>query len=378
MSTNPLQHQTKYEHLADILKERLRSLPNGNRLPSVRSLMKRFQISQHTVMSALRILEDEHLISRRNGSGVFASPESRAATICFCRPHDINPLLDRNEQSLRTLCLERGWKLIVARFDAKQVHFLDEEISADAFILPPELVTFRSPLLGRLSNNRTPVVILGRDTGELGLDFVTGDEFPVIREFVTVLARHGHRHIAYLNCEPPFHEVKRRVDRFLETCQWLGLKSFPILEVHAQYGTDSIQRSEEFLTNYLESLSPHRLPFTALVTGSAAGSIPAFRAFYDAGVRIPRDLSLCCLGSDPRAKYTTPGLCNTATNNLELAAAAIRIVETRLAGSDAPLLSETIPYRIVWRESVGTAPKSGRTIRKKSSHPRLAGRKAAD
>jgi len=370
MSDRPLQHQTKYEHLADILRERLRSLPNGNRLPSVRSLMRRFQISQHTVMSALRILEDEQLISRRNGSGVFANPDSRPATICFCRPHDINPLLDRNEQALRTLCLEREWKLIVARFDAKQVQFLDEEITADAFILPPELITFRSPLLGRLTNSKTPVVILGRDTGEVGLDFVTGDDYPVIREFVTVLARNGHRHIAYLNCEPPFHEVKRRADRFLEICQWLGLKGCPVLEVHAQYGLDSIQKSEEFLTNYLAGLRPRRLPFTALVTGSAAGSIPAFRAFHDAGVRIPRDLSLCCLGSDPRAKYTTPALSNTATNNLEMAAAALRIVEKRLAGSEALLLSEAIPYRIIWRESVGAAPKAGRSIHQKAFRPK--------
>lgn len=373
MNSGGLPHQTKYEHLADILRSRLRSQPEGSRLPSVRSLMKRFQISQHTVMSALQILESERLISRRNGSGVYASQASRPVTVCFCRPQDVNPLHDRQEKSLRQACRTRGWGLVVARFEALEVHFLDDDISADAYVLLPEVVTFRSPLIGRLAARNNPVVIFGRDTSSAQLDFVTGDDLPVVREFVSGLVQRGHRRIAYLECEPPFHEVQKRTECFRETCAMLGLKDCPVLDVQVRYGSDSIKLSEQFLQRHLAGLGSGRLPFTALLTGSASGSIPAFRVFYDAGIRIPADLSLCCMGSDPRAVYTTPPLSNAACDQGELAEAAVQILEKRLAGDRTPLLGETLPYRAVWRGSTGSpAKRTGRTQKK----PPVASRKA--
>lgn len=355
---DPLAHQTKYRHLANILRERLRSHPNGDKLPSVRSLMKRFRVSQHTVTSALRLLEEDQLISRRQGSGIFADQSNRPISICFCRPQNANYQDDEREGALREACKKRGWRLIIDRFDALHADLFTDEVSADAFILPGELITYHSPLLSRLKANAIPIVIVGRDTSSVQFDFVTGDDAPVIREFIMGLYTRGHRRIAFLDCEPPFYEVKKRVEYFLEVCRMLQIEHYPVLDVEAQYGLDSIAKSEAFLTGYLRDLGSGQLPFTALVTGSMSGSIPAPRVFYDAGYRIPRDLSLCCIGSDFRAPYSIPPVSNAAAHNTELAEGALEIIERRLSGDKSPLLFQSIPYRAIWRESVAMPRKT--------------------
>jgi len=145
-----MKSHTKYQRLAEILRERLQSHPNGERLPSVRAMMKRFQVSQHTVMSALRILEEEGLLLRRHGSGLYRSDVSRPVVIAHCRPKALSTDLDLKEDALQAACDARGWKLHVHRFDPMHVDVFAEEIRASAFMLQPEMVTFHSPLLSRL------------------------------------------------------------------------------------------------------------------------------------------------------------------------------------------------------------------------------------
>ncbi len=359
----PLAHQTKYRHLANILRERLRSHPNGDKLPSVRSLMKRFRVSQHTVTSALRLLEEEQLISRRQGSGIYADQANRPVTVCFCRPQNANYQDDEREGALREACKKRGWRLLIDRFDALHADLFTDEVSADAFILPAELITYHSPLLSRLKTNAIPIVIVGRDTSSVQFDFVTGDDAPVIREFIMGLYNRGHRRIAFFDCEPPFYEVKKRVEYFREVCQMLQIESYPVLDAQAQYGLDSTAKSEAFLIKYLSDLGTKKLPFTALVSGSMSGSIPAPRVFHDAGFHIPRDVSLCCIGSDFRANYSIPPVSNAASHHMELAEGALEIIEKRLSGDKNPLLFQSIPYRAIWRESVGAARKARQSRR---------------
>jgi len=367
----PLSDQTKYRHLASILRERLRSHPQGGRLPSVRALMKRYQVSQHTVISALRVLEQDDLISRRQGSGVYANQASRPTTACFCRPQNANFQDDLREGALRDACAARGWQLLIDRFDPLHADLFSDEVAADAFILPGELVTYHSPLLNRLRTNAVPVVIIGRDTSSVGLDFVTGNDAHVIRESVMGLVQRGHRRLAFLDCEPPFYEVKKRVEYFLDVCRMLRVESCLVLDVQAEYGRDSVERSEAFLREYLAGFHGGPLPFTALVTGSMSGSIPAPLVFRDAGYGIPGDVSLCCIGSDPRAHYAIPPISNAAAHHVELADHALQIIEKRLAGDRSPLLFNNVPYSPIWRESVAHPPRShraasGRKPRRKS------------
>lgn len=365
----------KYAELATLLREGLAKKVDGARLPSVRAMMGRFHVCQHTVTSALRLLESEGLIDRRPGSGVYVRKPNAEPVICFCRPQDQNAHFDLKEEALSRVCESRGWQLIVDRFDALKVDVFSDEAPASAFIIPPELITFHAPLLQRLTGRGVPIVVMGRDTSGEPLDFVTGDDMPVLREFVLGLKERGHRRIAYLDCEPPFDEVRKRVEYFVEICRTCGLEDFTVLDVRTQYGQDSVKNSERFLRRYLTRLGPAQLPFTALITGSTAGSIPAPLAFREAGYVIPRDLSLCSIGSDPRAVYCIPPTSDATIHDEELAIAALDIIGRRWNEDGSAILSRTISYRANWRESVGPPPRRrSRSSAARPPHPPEQGR----
>ncbi|MCD4728706.1 MAG: GntR family transcriptional regulator, partial [Pirellulales bacterium] len=66
---------TAYQRIADSLRRRLLAghWSPGQRLPTGREMCRRFAASQITVRRALQILEEEHLIERRQGSGTFVN-----------------------------------------------------------------------------------------------------------------------------------------------------------------------------------------------------------------------------------------------------------------------------------------------------------------
>lgn len=357
-----LNNHTKYQQLAEILKTRLESSPNGERLPSVRALMTRFKVSQHTVMSALRLLEQEKLISRRHGSGVYRSDTNRLPIIAFCRPQTPSTDIDLKENALLEACLHHGWKLFVHRFDPNHIDVLADEINADAFVLMPEMITFNSPLLTRLVQNELPRVVLGRNTVGAHLDFVTGDDNSILKELLIGLVERGHRRLAFLVSEPPFYEIQERVKSFNQMCQLLNVESSLVLDAKVEYGRSAFIQTAEFLSTYFKSLSGKRLPFTALISCSHAGSVPALRALHEAGISVPQDCSLCCMGSDPMSPYAIPSITNATTHYTELAEACLRVLDQRLHGDKTPLLFESIIYRATWRESTGAAPRKQKMI----------------
>lgn len=63
----------KYQQLADMLRGELQQIvrQGGGRLPTESELSARYRMSRQTVRHALKLLEDEGLIRRRQGSGTF-------------------------------------------------------------------------------------------------------------------------------------------------------------------------------------------------------------------------------------------------------------------------------------------------------------------
>jgi DNA-binding GntR family transcriptional regulator len=65
-----------YDRVASELRDRIlsRLIEPGQQLPTENELIREFSVSRITVRRALEILEEEHLIHRRQGKGSFVSP----------------------------------------------------------------------------------------------------------------------------------------------------------------------------------------------------------------------------------------------------------------------------------------------------------------
>src|SRR5688572_15004587 len=88
MTTQVEGRQTKHEELTRTLRDLVRALPTGERLPSQTELMRRFQVSDRTVLRSLEDLRRDGWIVRRRGSGTFvADPSDRLPYPHGARPH---------------------------------------------------------------------------------------------------------------------------------------------------------------------------------------------------------------------------------------------------------------------------------------------------
>lgn len=68
-----LKDEPKYSALTRLLESHIKQMRTGERLPVVRDLMRKFNVSQNTIDRALAKLESHHLITRRWGNGIFVN-----------------------------------------------------------------------------------------------------------------------------------------------------------------------------------------------------------------------------------------------------------------------------------------------------------------
>jgi GntR family transcriptional regulator len=70
---------TAYQRIADSLRQRLLAghWEPDEQLPTERELCRQFGASQITVRRAMQIIEEEHLVERRQGRGTFAMPAAQ-------------------------------------------------------------------------------------------------------------------------------------------------------------------------------------------------------------------------------------------------------------------------------------------------------------
>ena len=74
----------KYQSIADSLRQEIESGQYDRLLPTEQLLCQRFQISRQTVRRALSMLEDEGLITRRQGSGSHLRERTEPETVLNC------------------------------------------------------------------------------------------------------------------------------------------------------------------------------------------------------------------------------------------------------------------------------------------------------
>jgi GntR family transcriptional regulator len=168
LATKPI-----YQQLRDLLAERIAKgeWKPGSSIPNEGDLAREFGVSAGTMRKALALLENEHLITRRQGRGTFVNnpvAEGLADRFCSIRGADGRPVVGRVEASEVTqgsasvaeaqrLQLKSGdpvWHIRRVRFDGDSA-LMYEEVSLPAVLFPD------------LSESSTRIVLLAHQYGLL-------------------------------------------------------------------------------------------------------------------------------------------------------------------------------------------------------------------
>ncbi|MEM1058415.1 MAG: substrate-binding domain-containing protein [Verrucomicrobiota bacterium] len=367
----------KYQQLADELRAKVLTLTSGSRLPSVRSLMKRYRVSLQTVNAALKILEDENLILTRQGSGTYVSDHRPVRLIALHRTSHTSVYEDAKEDSLKQAFLSAGWHLDTRRHDVfrtEQESYLVPEAKACAHVVMQDVAHFQGQLLDHLMLQEVPVLILGRESGTLDLDYVTSNDRMILTHVLKHLRTLGHRHIALLVNEPSvYHEIKERTRAFGEILEMMDLPPGIVIDCETRPGQKSTHAAHRGLKDFLLKLGDQPLPFTSLVVSSTAGGIGALRAFFECGISIPDDCSVASQGAEEENQLTIPSITDAGTLIELWGEWVVKVLKQRLDENPSPTIGYRLPVVLTERESTCRVPRKPVRVRPRKAKASTGG-----
>lgn len=151
----------------------------------------------------------------------------------------------------------------------------------------------------------------------------------------------GHRRILFLSGEPGLSSAEQRRAGYLDALRAHGVAHAEDLDVPGAYTRGSgYLRTQEALRAGLD--------FTAVFAGTDAVAVGALAALREAGLRVPRDVSLVGFDDVPFATDLTPPLTTVRVPYEELGRTAVRLAlarEDRITGDDHVILSTQLVIR---------------------------------
>lgn len=356
----------------------------GERLPTVRELMRRFGVSQMVVQRAVEAFKARGLIDAQVGRGTFFRGAGRPAPES---PPTAPPPPGRATAVRSVLLLRRSISIVRGRvlleglqrrFTADgqrvlEVSYTDPEHAGtvlkglphfEACVVQSTFKTITIELLAALREKCDVIAVdgaalVGADVEAVGMEW--GEP---LAQAVALLQQQGHRRIAFAATTQPFLATQL-AQRRLES-----LRGEPGLELHA-IGVPLLP-DEAYAAALVEAVRARlgadgRLPFSALVAwGIEDGA--AFRArLAEAGWPVPEALSVVLLGRADLANehgefFTTIG-CKVADQVEQLHQA----ITQRWAEPTRPYAVRLIP--VARREGASVAALSAEPSRARRSRP---------
>jgi len=168
-----------------------------------------------------------------------------------------------------------------------------------------------APLLNRFGAKNIPSVFIDASltkgpSAAIEIDYEHG-----IHEAVQHLAVLGHRRLAFIAGPHEFHSAKQRELAFRNTVKSIGLK---LPATYVVEGDHTIESGEKGFAK----LSGLRQPPTAIMCSNDMTAIGVMHAAFEAGLQIPRDLSVIGFDDIQLARHVLPPLTTVRMSGLEL------------------------------------------------------------
>ena len=204
--------------------------------------------------------------------------------------------------------------------------------------------------LDRYFKRRLPIVeISDHYSAHYEVDRVSSSYYEATTEAMAYMFGLNHRRIGLLYGVAMPELAKDRLESYQESLSAAGLPVEEELIVHCG---PTIEDGYQATFRFLEL--PQRP--TAIIAINDLLAIGAMRAISEAGLRIPKDISLLGYDDIPMAKYLVPSLTTVSKDISSLGRVAVKLLLARIQHPERPLQTEWRPARLIIRESTGLAP----------------------
>ncbi len=156
----------------------------------------------------------------------------------------------------------------------------------------------------------------------------------------------GHRRISYIGGPAGMLSITRRKEAFLQSAARLGIEIVSVVE-----SDFTVKGAYQACAKVLEGKRP-----TAIMTGNDLTAIGVLHRAYDAGVRVPQELSVVGFDDILLAEYTQPALTTVAVPRQELGRLGFETLWAMLSDPRLTGREIRVPTRLRIRQSAAAPP----------------------
>ncbi len=335
----------------ELVTEAERMSPNS-RFHSVRTLMRRYAVSQRTVEHVLNRMTSDQLIVKIPKDGLFVkgSRNKDVKNLILLVPSWRGFAYSERIQALEKYCAENGrYNFFCQHFNVTENIFSKLPIiHADVIVVCPAGGFISVQDIAFIAAAPVPVIVFGKEVGDLNISSVNGNGAEAGALAAATLVRNGHEKMAILLSEPDCEDQQDRMNGFCNFLRMIG-KEAKIIDCDTKNGEFSDDKANEVLSRYLDN---NGLDFTGLFVISD-GSVPgAYNALKNKGYRIPDDVSVIGHDGLNAGKFYDPPLTTINTSPEKMVQGMMERIDTLFADSPLSFFHFHAVPELLWRDSV--------------------------
>jgi LacI family transcriptional regulator len=167
----------------------------------------------------------------------------------------------------------------------------------------------------------------------------------------------GHKKIAFLRGQPESADSSVRWDAICEVAGELEIEISPERVVQLT----GVESTPELGYPFGKELLARRVPFTALFAYNDISAIGAMRAFQEAGLRVPEDVSVVGFDDIAHASFCIPSLTTVRQPLKKMGRIAAETLLAHIEGAVEPDGEIAVEPELVVRKSTTSAPEQAKT-----------------
>ena len=306
----------KYEQVMSVIERRVREGDYLlNNIPGERKIAEETGVSYMTARRAVTGLLDKRILIRRPNGTLDVHPkfdrESMPTKIALLYPSYPSPYLAQ----LRRLVSDATESHDLAFRPVQYVHW-DDPIVLDAVrnpggaLLIPAAEKLPSWILAALRSRK--VAVLDGDVSAEGVPSIQLFSDGHIRRGFEHLHRLGHRVIDCINTQHDNPEIDRRIRLWRDWVEDNDCSGALWNDPAASF-SDPTPHAHQLAADLIDH---QRSDATAFVCTTFPAAFGVIRAFWERGLRVGSDVSVCSVNIEPRARYCCPSITGLDTPDL--------------------------------------------------------------
>ena len=253
-----------------------------------------------------------------------------------------NPYYNAIQEGIQMIAAQEGY--IVSVLSAHESPVDNMNIMLSRGIDGVIIASSSAGELKELLKPNIPMAVVGEDQSA---GFYRKGVFSMVEAF----HRLGHRRVAFLSGLPLDNPMHYRYHDFRDALTAYGMDTDPALFIDGNGVTDE-QNGYEAADALLRS----GVPFTGVFAVNDLMAIGAMKRFWQAGLRIPEDISIVGCDGIATTEYTTPPLSTLQSPTLTIGISLMyQLLEKLQPGRTFPMPRQPLETEFIQRESLGAA-----------------------